>query len=406
MCDDGKRLKQIGHKLGLVNSTRWMELKETILYHAKLAALLRAPTKFVLLNPPNLKYGMESIVKDETITEWSIATTSNNAIQGELDRMLRDVDQIKKPTGYTPLTDHLIRIEMQLLQCLKEEEENCQRNGGGRKIMEKFVVVLATDGIPTNSMGKRSAQVDRDFEAAMKRLQDLAYIVVRLCTNETKVIEYYNDLDDSLQLFMDVLDDYFDEAKEVRRANPVITYSLPLHRCREMGIGCHSLYRWMDYLDEWTLNRKEIDDALYALGVLEPGDGTVIDGESSSDFDKRLQKAEEWSKYCDLVSRKLKSFPGWSSIQHRQVSAREEDGNLSVLGSSYHPWNPIVRRRTPLIDLDYLRGQTDKRRPANFKRPKTSTMYNQTSPLYDFIFYAAIALFIYFFVTETGIMDL
>ena len=77
-----------------------------------------------------------------------------------------------------------------------------------------------------------------------------------------------------------------------------------------------------------------------------------------------------------------------------------------MLGSSYHPWNPIVRRRTPLIDLDYLRGQTDKRRPANFKRPKTSTMYNQTSPLYDFIFYAAIALFIYFFVTETGIMDL
>lgn len=55
--------------------------------------------------------------------------------------------------------------------------------------------------------------------------------MLRLCTNERKVIDYWNNIDKELELELDVLDDVAGDASEVKSFNPWITYGEPLHRC-------------------------------------------------------------------------------------------------------------------------------------------------------------------------------
>ena len=58
--------------------------------------------------------------------------------------------------------------------------------------------VIATDGEST----------DGDLADAMKPLEDLpVWVVIRLCTDEDSVVEYWNNIDSQLELDMDVLDD-------------------------------------------------------------------------------------------------------------------------------------------------------------------------------------------------------
>jgi len=76
--------------------------------------------------------------------------------------------------------------------------------------------------------------------------------------------DFYNDLDDQLELSMDVLDDFCGEAAEVYEHNPWMNYALPIHRVREMGF--HD--RVLDMIDERPLTKGEIRDyCLLLFGV-------------------------------------------------------------------------------------------------------------------------------------------
>ena len=63
---------------------------------------------------------------------------------------------------------------------------------------QRAVVTIASDGAAT----------DGNIEHAMRPLRDLpVWCVVRLCTDDDQVVEYWNNIDEDLELDMDVLDD-------------------------------------------------------------------------------------------------------------------------------------------------------------------------------------------------------
>ena len=71
---------------------------------------------------------------------------------------------------------------------------------------QKACVIIATDGESS----------DGDIVTAMQPLRLLpVWVVVRLCTDEDRIVDYWNNIDSQLELDMDVLDDLCGEAAEV-----------------------------------------------------------------------------------------------------------------------------------------------------------------------------------------------
>jgi hypothetical protein len=52
------------------------------------------------------------------------------------------------------------------------------------------------------------------------------------------VVQYWNTIDSQLELDLDVIDDQLGDAKEVRVANPWLTYATPLHRWVVILVMC------------------------------------------------------------------------------------------------------------------------------------------------------------------------
>lgn len=89
----------------------------------------------------------------------------------------------------------------------------------------------------------------------MRPLKNLpVWVVVRLCTDEEKIVNYWNNIDQELELDMDVLDDWRGEAEEVTRHSPWFTYGEPIHRLREFGTPLKEI----DKLDETKLSMDEM----------------------------------------------------------------------------------------------------------------------------------------------------
>lgn len=230
--NSGSMMTADGHTLDrrrrAVNCTRWEELRSTVTFHAALADLMRAPTEFRLLNPV---YGAPQVI----------------SVGGAPAEAARSMDLVhaamaSDPAGKTPLCGHLRHVRQQV----KRAEGQLRRTGG------KAVVVIATDGCPT----------DGDLGRILKTFEGLpVWVVVRLCTDDDDVVEYWNNVDADVEVDMDVLDDLEGEAKEVCGPNPWLNYALPLHRAREWGL--HK--RVFDLLDEKALSADELVDLCQTL---------------------------------------------------------------------------------------------------------------------------------------------
>jgi hypothetical protein len=291
--NDGSRLVETSKKnhMQYVQCTRWNELQETVKYHAEMAALLKAPTVFRLLNDPGAIHGPQ---------QFSVAKRGDDQIQEDLQIAFKCMDSA--PTGLTPLTQHVQEIRQNIVELQPE----LQRNG------TKVAIVLATDGLPTSSDHRQSSSAELEFVQALKSLEGLpVWVVIRLCTDDESVVEFYNDLDSQLEYSLEVLDDFENEAKEIYKYNKFLNYALPLHRCREMGYN----HRIFDFLDERELSKDELVDLFVLLFGQEQMAGVP-------------SPHADWKGFCLAIKR---------------IADKEE----------WH-WNPMKRKVQPWVDVKKL----------------------------------------------------
>lgn len=117
---------------------------------------------------------------------------------------------------------------------------------------QKAAVIIATDGLST----------DGDVAEAMKPLQFLpVWVVIRLCTSESHVVDYWNQIDQQLELEMDVIDDVTCDGLQVEKVNPWLTYGEQLHMLREFGASMKE----MDLIDESCLGSEQMRTVVATL---------------------------------------------------------------------------------------------------------------------------------------------
>jgi len=241
---DGHRLVESATRkdVKVVSCTRWTEIQQTVDYHVQMAALLQAPTVFRLLNDPGRAVGPQ---------QFSVGENGPDNLDHEV-ALAQSVMLNANPAGVTPLVAHILEIRQNVLNL----EPKLRQDG------TKVAIILATDGLPTDGFGTCNDSTKRDLVNALKSLEGLpVWVVIRLCTDEEDVVEFYNSLDSQLELSLEVLDDFMEEAKEVYEHNKWLNYALPLHRCREMGYN----NRLLDLLDERQLTIDEVRQFLRLL---------------------------------------------------------------------------------------------------------------------------------------------
>eukprot|EP00545_Synedropsis_sp_CCMP1620_P009423 CAMPEP_0119015600 /NCGR_PEP_ID=MMETSP1176-20130426/11282_1 /TAXON_ID=265551 /ORGANISM="Synedropsis recta cf, Strain CCMP1620" /LENGTH=390 /DNA_ID=CAMNT_0006968907 /DNA_START=136 /DNA_END=1308 /DNA_ORIENTATION=+ len=278
---DGHRIVETrsSSNVKLVDCTRWSEIQQTVEYHARMAYLLKAPTVFRLLNDPGKIVGPQ---------QFSIGEKGFNMLDDDLAVALQTM-QNASPGGVTPLCEHIREIRDNVVAMSPTLRED------GTKV----AIILATDGLPTDSQGRCDDAIKHEFTNALRSLEGLpVWIVIRLCTDDDDVVDFYNDLDEQLELSVECLDDFTAEAKEVYQKNKWLNYALPLHRCRELGY----YNRLFDILDERLLSPDELRDFMLLLF-----------GEDS--FDGVPDPQVDWKgfKKCitDIVSREKKQ---WNTV--------------------------------------------------------------------------------------------
>jgi hypothetical protein len=341
---DGHRiLPQPNGTLKLASCTRWKEMQETVEYHSQLAAVLHSPTTYTLLNDPGAVAGPQT---------FRVAHDSESTASIDYDlAVAQSVMMNAQPAGVTPLAHHIeiIRTEIQQM-------ESFLRSTGG-----KVAIVLATDGLPTDARGYSNPTVKQQFVDTLRSLEGMpVWIVVRLCTDADEVVQYWNDLDEQLELSLEVLvrksaillivlllrlllafsihlppavhlttfhffflfiiittnnkDDFVAEAEEVHNHNKWLNYALPLHRMRELGF----YHKMFDLLDERTLSQGDLKDFMKILF----GHGPLAEAPDPEG---------DWKGFTDVLAR--------------------------LVGQESMQWNPMTKRMEPWIDMRKLKQQ-------------------------------------------------
>jgi hypothetical protein len=278
----------------LVGCSRWNELQQTVEYHAEMSALLKAPTVFRLLNDPGRIVGPQ---------QFSVAERGGEFLQEDVSVAKKTMTNAS-PSGCTPLSRHIVEIRENIVAMLPQLESTGQ----------KVAIILATDGLPSDTYGVSDSSTRLESERNVRSLAGLpVWVVVRLCTDEADVVEYYNNLDSHLELSLEVLDDWVGEAQEIYGTNPWLNYGICLHRMREMGF--HN--RLFDLLDERALNLSELNEFFTFLFGPEAFDGAP---DPSLDF---------------------------KAFMHHVKTVSSKAGQL---------WNPVSKRMGPWIDVKKLKS--------------------------------------------------
>uniref|UniRef100_A0A7S4Q2E5 VWFA domain-containing protein n=1 Tax=Alexandrium monilatum TaxID=311494 RepID=A0A7S4Q2E5_9DINO len=223
-----------------VQATRWEEICATALDQAAWNARGGVRTDFILLNPP--------CPQDPAEGRDFVTVDPNRGNATEQVKVLAQVLRCNGPRGTTPLTQRLLQLDSRLQREVRD----------GRRI----VLSIVTDGLPTSPHSGDCTDRDKnDFIAVLRRFTVAfnSFVVIRLATDSDSTVEFYNKIDDELELPLDILDDLEGEAKEVNACgNGWLAYSPLIHRIREGG----TMEKLFDLLDERPLKGTEITKLL------------------------------------------------------------------------------------------------------------------------------------------------
>lgn len=115
-------------------------------------------------------------------------------------------------------------------------------------------LTIATDGLPTTVTGGND---NLRMIEELKRITSMlpVQLVIRLCTDDASVVQFYNRVDEEYELPLDILDDFQSEANEISDVgNGFFVYTPIIHRIREAG----TLFKLLDALDEYKFSQLEM----------------------------------------------------------------------------------------------------------------------------------------------------
>jgi len=213
--------------------TRWEEIKRMAIDQAELNAQAQIPCKFFLLNPSQGS-DWDDLKAGEDYCEI-------NPLHGNLQEQVQAVKRMldnSGPTGTTPLAECInavgVHMEAEMESIIDEDQ--------------RAYLVLVTDGLPDGGMDEMVQEI-RKLCAEYP-----LFVVVRLCTSEQDVVDYYNEVDEEVEFSLDVLCNLESEAREIQQVNPWLSYFPELHSIREGGTNL----RLLDLLDERPFTGDEI----------------------------------------------------------------------------------------------------------------------------------------------------
>ena len=190
---------------------------------------------------------IENIVR---VVQKDGVPTTFKFLNGDVEYQSDNLEGIKAANyvkGGTPLCSNITNYISKVTTMLPELRESDK----------KMVLVIITDGEAT----------DGNLLSAMQPLKDLPVrVVLRLVTDSSIIVSYWNYIDDNLNIDFDTIDDFQSESKEIHIKNPWLSYTFDFHILRILGafspavfhdldITCGNL---IDYLDERPLTLKEI----------------------------------------------------------------------------------------------------------------------------------------------------
>jgi hypothetical protein len=177
---------------------RWDEISESVRIISSLASAAKIQTEIRFLN------GADPVT----------VGLSNDRDEG-LATVIAQL--LIQPSGQTPICRQLNAVIDQLLSVADE-----------LRVLNKIAsLIIMTDGEST----------DGCIIDALKPLVGLpVQIIIRMCTDEIEITEYWHHINAQLDLEILVLDDLATEGAIIRKTNPWLTYGEPLHIAREFGI--------------------------------------------------------------------------------------------------------------------------------------------------------------------------
>lgn len=288
---DGSRI--VGDRLR--ECSRWMELRQCVLFHGELSHKIGAPASFRLLSAP--QEGAQFVSTGSRLSEILPAAEGGGGLDG------LKLTMCTQPRGGTPLTARVCEVRDLIVSNMELMRS--------RSVNHNAVLVIMTDGLPTEQGVASMDEARRNFEAAIKSLDGLPIqVVVRLCTNDESVVDFYNRLDGQVEIALDVLDDIVGEAEEVMKVQPWLNYGLPLHYVREFGVA-NPIF---DILDERPLT---VDEMVIFLREI---------------LDEDLPDADDFNQFASAVRTRVESMP----MVFNPVKRRMQPWiNVSALTSTY-----------------------------------------------------------------------